>query len=94
MITYELPPPFDDAAKRVHFDQPGGISRRVRESGRVSLQVTVSRINVGSFDDTEAGLEEAKLRYQGCKWYANAKKKPTTTRLLFKSLRWRRYPKT
>ncbi len=38
--------------------------------------VQVSRINVGSFDDTEAGLEEAKLSYQRCKAYANAIKKP------------------
>ncbi len=28
-------------------------------------------MNVSSFDDTQAGLEEAKLTYQRCKAYAN-----------------------
>ncbi len=58
------PPPFDDAAKTVNFDLPEGITKMETKSGKVSLKVQVSRIHVGIFDVTEAGLEEAKLRHQ------------------------------
>ncbi len=59
------PPPFDDAAKTVHSDLPEGVTRRGK-----SLMVQVLRINVGSFADTEAGLDKAKLTHQRCKAYS------------------------
>jgi hypothetical protein len=39
--------------------------------------VQVLKIYVGSFPDTEAGLEEAKLTHQRCKAYAKGECKET-----------------